>query len=570
VSTTIPVLTRYAGPPAVPGYTVDRFLGRGGIGVVWAATEEDTGRRVALKVLEPEGEDGAVLELVEREEALGRQLASAHLVTVRGRVPLEDGRVAVVMRLAGGGTLRDVVTVRGALPLGEVVTALTPVASALSEMHSAGVVHVDVAPGNVLFTADGRPLLTDLSSARGAEDGRPTRSLGTPGFAAPEVALGRPPVPASDVWSLGALAWYARTGGRTPPSWVGELHWSLSVGQVPIVGPFADETGTVDDVTAAVGPELTPLLLRMLAEDPEVRPSAAEVALGLYRAGPAEPVGLVGHHPDPAAAVTTRIRREAAETRSRTQLREAERAEHRLRRREVRRSRLRRLLVPWRLRLAVVAAVGVVLAGGMLGLLRLTGGPLEVATAPVAETSAGDPTPSRSPTDDPPSGAPNATTEPTATVAPTATVEAPLNTGATAPSSVAETPSVEAPARDPVGALQQLADRRAAALMAADPVLLDGVESAGSSAQQSDRQVIGRLREQRQRYADLAFVVASAEVLSATHDVVVLKAVVDRSAYRVVTEGGDAQAMDGAPGTALRYTVSMADGAWRLTEVSAS
>ena len=64
MSTTIPVLTRYAGPPAVPGYTVDRFLGRGGIGVVWAATEEDTGRRVALKVLEPEGEDGAVLELV--------------------------------------------------------------------------------------------------------------------------------------------------------------------------------------------------------------------------------------------------------------------------------------------------------------------------------------------------------------------------------------------------------------------------------------------------------------------------------------------------------------------------
>jgi hypothetical protein len=139
-----------------------------------------------------------------------------------------------------------------------------------------------------------------------------------------------------------------------------------------------------------------------------------------------------------------------------------------------------------------------------------------------------------------------------------------------AASSAAETSSVEALARDPVGALQQLADRRAGALMGADPVLLEGVEPVGSPAQESDRQVIERLREQRQRYADLAFVVTSAEVLSLTDDVVVLRAVVDRSAYRVVTEGGDVQAVAAAPGTALRYTLSTSDGAWRLTEVGAS
>ena len=66
-------------------------------------------------------------------------------------------------------------------------------------------------------------------------------------------------------------------------------------------------------------------MIGMLAEHPDARPSAAEVALALYRAAAPEPVGLVGHHPDPAAAITTRIRRDAEETRSRTQLREEER-----------------------------------------------------------------------------------------------------------------------------------------------------------------------------------------------------------------------------------------------------
>jgi len=252
--------------------------------------------------------------------------------------------------------------------------------------------------------------------------------------------------------------------------------------------------------------------------------------------------------------VTTRIRREAAETRSRSQLREAERAELRLRRWEVRRSRFRRVVVPWRLRLAIVATAGLVLAGGMLGLLRLAGGPLEVATAPVADTSGSDaaetsPVPSASGSTSP---AAVTTTAPPGGPAVSATLAAP----------------VAAASRDPVGVLQQLADRRAAALMAADPALLAGVEPAGSSAHQSDRKVVERLREQRQRYADLAFVVRSAEVVSTAEGVVVLRAVVDRSAYRVVADGADAQAVDAAPGGPLQYTLSLADGTWRLTEVT--
>ncbi len=605
-----PTLLRYAGPPAVPGYTVGEFLGRGTTGIVWAARCHETGTRVALKVIEPDGVEGLGPDVAEREAALGRRVVGPHLVTVRGRVALEDGRVALVMNLAEGGSLRDVVTIRGALPLGEVVTALTPLATALAELHEAGVVHADVAPANVLFTPDGRPMLADLSSAWLAEDGWPTRSRGTPGFTAPEVALAQPPVPTSDVWSLGALAWYARTGGLTPPRWLGDLPWAGAVGDLD--DPDGDEEhGTVEDVVAAVGPELSPLLTRMLALDPDVRPSAAEVALALYRAAAPEPVGLVGRHPDPAAAVTTRIRRDAAEIRSRSELRALRRDEERRARRGARRRRVRGLLHPgdrgretpsggartgsWRVRLVVVALVGVILAGGMLGLLVMSGGHLDVSFSAMGETSTDEAVPvsagaDSEPTDGGAASSANGAAWPGATGAVSATVASATASpaaglgaegaeGAPAPGvtgmcSGAASRSATAPASpsdevtcDPVGVLQRLADQRAAALVAADPVLLVGTESAGSSVYDSDLKTITRLREQRQRYVELAFTVRSVEVVSATPASVVLNAVIDRSAYQVADEAGATQQVGAAPGTPLRYALSLADGGWRLTEV---
>ena len=571
-----PTLIRYAGPPAVPGYSVGEFLGRGTTGIVWAAQCHETGERVALKVIEPDGMDGIDPDVVEREEALGRRVVGSHLVTVRGAVPLEDGRVALAMKLADGGSLRDVVTIRGALPLGEVVTALTPLATALAELHEAGVVHADVAPANLLFTPDGRPMLADLSSAWLAEDGWPIRSRGTSGFTAPEVALTRPPVPTSDVWSLGALAWYARTGGLTPPRWLGDLHWSGAVGGGD--DPDGDdESGTVDDVVAAVGPELSPLLIRMLAADPDVRPSAAEVALALYRVARPEPVGLVGRHPDPAAAVTTRIRRDAAETRSRSQLRALERHEERRARGAMRRRRVRRLLRPWdrgpetssagarawswRVRLVVVALVGVVLAGGMLGLLVLTGEPIGLGSGSGAAwpPSIGDRSASVGPATASPAAGADADGSATAELAG-------LCSGADGAAATASGSSSDDVACDPVGVLQRLADLRAAALLAADPVLLRGAEPAGSSAYESDVKAVTRLREQRQRYVDLTFTVRSADLVSASPASVVLRAVVDRSAYRVADDAGATQQVGAAPGSPLRYTLSLADDDWRLTE----
>ena len=213
---------------------------------------------------------------------------------------LDDGRVALVMGLADGGSLRDVVTIRGALPFGEVVTALTPMATALAELHEAGVVHADVSPGNVLFTTDGRPMLADLSSAwlESTTGGRKS-SLGTSGFTAPEVVLGRPPV-SGQRRLVARRSGLVRADRRPDAAGLGRRP-ALAAGAWPCAGMATRTrgrvrraTGTVDDVMAAVGPELAPLLIRMLAEHPDARPAAAEVALALYRAAAPEPVGLVG------------------------------------------------------------------------------------------------------------------------------------------------------------------------------------------------------------------------------------------------------------------------------------
>ena len=145
---TAPALFRYAGPPTVPGYAVDEFLGRGATGVVWAATRRESGERVALKLMEADDVDGVDRSVAEREVALGRRVTGAHLARAVEHALLDDGCLVLVMVLADGGSLRDVVAVRGAVPLGELVTALTPMATALAELHEAGVVHADVAPGN--------------------------------------------------------------------------------------------------------------------------------------------------------------------------------------------------------------------------------------------------------------------------------------------------------------------------------------------------------------------------------------------------------------------------------------
>ena len=298
--------------PEVPGYDVGRLLGRGGTAAVWLVTEHSTGREFALKCLDPGGVAGRDGEREvgarEAEDAIRREvrilsaLDHDHLVrahdVLRLRIPQsgpnepagpeEREALGLVLDYAPGGSAADLVAGRSRLSAGETVTILTPIAQALEYLHSQGFTHGDVSPGNVLFTAHGKPLLADVGVARMVADAGGDRLAGTEGFSdpAPVDAVRAGLQPERDVYSLAALGWYCLTG-RPPVPGARRPPLPLLVPDVPAALAAALEAG--------------------LAEDRRQRPSAAELAAAVYRSTAAEPVDLsVTAHPTVVPQLLTR------------------------------------------------------------------------------------------------------------------------------------------------------------------------------------------------------------------------------------------------------------------------
>lgn len=291
--------------PVVPGYDVGRCLGRGGSATVWLVTEDSTGRDFALKCFDggpdggpgAEGPDGG--EVMRREVGILSALDHGHLVRAHAVVrvhqpPGTDGGTAgsggpgLLLDYAPGGSLAALVAGRGSLGPGETVTVLTPIAQALAYLHGQGFIHGDVAPGNVLFTAHGKPLLADLGVARMVADAGTMAESGTGGFRdpAPVDAMRAGLQPERDVYSLAALGWYCLTG-RVP-------------------GP-AEQRPPLPLLVPGVPAALAAALEAGLHEDRRLRPAAAEFAAAVFRSAAAEPVDLsVSAHPSVLPELLTR------------------------------------------------------------------------------------------------------------------------------------------------------------------------------------------------------------------------------------------------------------------------
>ncbi|MCU1552536.1 MAG: serine/threonine protein kinase [Arthrobacter sp.] len=290
-----------AEPPSVPGYEVGRRLGSGGSATVWLATEQSTGRELALKCFAPgggaEGQGTDPETEMRREVRILSALDHDHLVRAHAVVRLDraredaaDGRrgVGLVLDYAAGGSLAALVAGRGRLSAGETVTVLAPIAQALAYLHARGFTHGDVAPGNVLFTAHGKPLLADLGVARMVTDAATTAERGTDGFhdPAPVDAVRAGLQPERDVYSLAALGWYCLSG-RAPEPGDQRPPLPLLVPGVPAALAAALEAG--------------------LREDRRLRPTAAELAMAVYRSAAAEPLDLSGSvHPTVIPELLTR------------------------------------------------------------------------------------------------------------------------------------------------------------------------------------------------------------------------------------------------------------------------
>ncbi|MCA1732790.1 MAG: protein kinase, partial [Acidobacteria bacterium] len=243
-------------------YRIEGVLGSGGYAVVYVAFDRELERMVALKILRPERASGEGLMRFRREVAVARGISSPRLVRVFD-IGASDNAIYLTMELIEGESLKERLR-RGPLTVEESIGISSAILEGLDALHSAGVIHRDVKPGNVLLGRSGEIKLADFGLARSElETSGVTHSgalLGTSEYVSPEQALGRDIEARSDLYSLGILMYELSPDGIAAVSRSGATLWS-----VPEVEP--DTTGRYAMVrTERGGHPLIAMVLRKPSE----------------------------------------------------------------------------------------------------------------------------------------------------------------------------------------------------------------------------------------------------------------------------------------------------------------
>ncbi|MEU9628169.1 serine/threonine-protein kinase [Streptomyces luteogriseus] len=250
-------------------YRLAESIGSGGMGRVWRAHDEVLHRSVAIKELTAalyvsESEQAILLARTRAEARAAARINHSAVVTVHD-VLEHDGRPWIVMELVEGRSLADAVKEEGRVEPREAARIGLWVLRALRAAHTAGVLHRDIKPGNVLLGRDGRVLLTDFGIAQIEGDTTITRTgevVGSVDYLAPERVRGNDPGPSSDLWALGATL-YTAVEGRSP---------------FRRTTPLTTMQAVVEEEAAELrhaGP-LTPVIISLLRKDPGTRPDVSE------------------------------------------------------------------------------------------------------------------------------------------------------------------------------------------------------------------------------------------------------------------------------------------------------
>ncbi|MCX4533206.1 serine/threonine-protein kinase [Streptomyces sp. NBC_01669] len=250
-------------------YRLGEVLGRGGMGKVWRAHDEVLHRTVAVKELTAglyvaEADRVVLHARTQKEARAAARITHPGVVTVHDVVEY-DNRPWIVMQYVDGPSLADAAKESGEIAPREAARIGLHVLSALRAAHSAGVLHRDVKPGNVLLARDGQVLLTDFGIAAIEGDSTITRTgelVGSIDYLAPERVRGGDPGPASDLWSLGATL-YSAVEGRSPFRRTSPISTMQAV-------------VTEEPPPPARAGALGPVIVALLRKDPTDRPSAAE------------------------------------------------------------------------------------------------------------------------------------------------------------------------------------------------------------------------------------------------------------------------------------------------------
>ncbi|MCF4139960.1 serine/threonine protein kinase [Streptomyces sp. Tue 6430] len=269
-------------------YRLVDAIGSGGMGRVWRAHDDLLHRSVALKELTAalyvsESDRPVLLARTRAEARAAARINHSAVVTVHD-VLEHDGRPWIVMELVEGRSLADAVKADGRVEPTEAARIGLWVLRALRAAHTAGVLHRDVKPGNVLLSDDGRVLLTDFGIAQIEGDTTITRTgevVGSVDFLAPERVRGHDPGPSSDLWALGATL-YTAVEGRSP---------------FRRTSPLTTMQAVVEEEAAEpryAGP-LAPVIAALLRKEPAARPDTAAAERLLAEAAE-------GRRPDEAQA----------------------------------------------------------------------------------------------------------------------------------------------------------------------------------------------------------------------------------------------------------------------------
>ncbi len=247
-------------------YSLERELGRGGMGIVYLAREVRLDRPVALKLLPAAfAAQHALRERFLREARTAARLSHPHIVPIHA-VDEAGDFVFMVMAYVEGQTLEQRVRERGPLPATDAARILREVAWALAYAHAQGVVHRDVKPANILLEAgSGRALVSDFGIAHVIDAPALTSGtevLGTAEYMSPEQASGEPVDGRSDLYALGVVGYYMLSGGVP---FAGPTVAATLAKQITQVAP------PLSSVAPAIPTQLAHAIERCLAKDPAAR-----------------------------------------------------------------------------------------------------------------------------------------------------------------------------------------------------------------------------------------------------------------------------------------------------------
>jgi eukaryotic-like serine/threonine-protein kinase len=278
-----PPLGDLLGQTCGPTYRIVRLIGCGGMAAVWLAESEDVpGQFVAVKVLLLEHTTRR--ELVERhfgEARAASALDDPNVVKVLGTGRLDDGRPILIMEYIDGPSVQAMVDAQGPLPIDTIGQLMIQAASALRAAHAKDIIHRDIKPSNLLCSKrPGRDFFLKVCDFGIAKIRDPqlagnirtrTRSfIGTPGFIAPEQALGKPIDVTADIYALGVVLYHLLTG-RLPYQGDSELETlHLQVTGAPYPAPI--------ELRPDTPPEWNELVHDCLQVEPTRRPASVELA----------------------------------------------------------------------------------------------------------------------------------------------------------------------------------------------------------------------------------------------------------------------------------------------------